>query len=146
MSRLDPSIELNGSGLRRIEVITGAGGRRRWSEAEKALAVEESLAPDAVVSHVARRHGATPQQLFTWRREARRRAEAAGAPLFVPAIADDVGATVRTPTPAPAPKSEAATPVVEIEIGEAHVWIWRDADIGMATAILRTLRTSPGAK
>lgn len=143
MSRLDPSIEPNGSGLRRIEVITGAGGRRRWSEDEKALAVEESLAPDAVVSQVARRHGATPQQLFTWRREARRRVEAEGAPAFVPAIAENVAA-VRTS--APAPKSEAAAPVVEIEIGEAHVWIWRDADIGMATAILRALRTSPGSK
>jgi transposase len=144
VSRLDPLIEPNGSGLRRIEVITGAGGRRRWSEGEKALAVEESLAPDAVVSQVARRHGATPQQLFTWRREARRRAEAEGAPLFVPAIAENGDAAVRTP--APAPKSEAAAPVVEIEIGEAHVWIWRDAEIGMATAILRALRISPGAK
>ena len=82
MSRLDLSLEPNGSGLRRIEVITGAGGRRRWSEGEKALAVEESLAPDAVVSQVARRHGATPQQLFTWRREARRRAEAAGCNIL----------------------------------------------------------------
>jgi transposase len=144
VSRLDPLIEPNGSGLRRIEVITGAGGRRRWSETEKALAVEESLAPDAVVSQVARRHGAPPQQLFTWRREARRRAEAENAPLFVPAIVEKGGATVRAP--APAPKSEAAAPIVEIEIGEAHVWIWRDADIGMATAILHALRTSPGAK
>jgi transposase len=144
VSRLDPSLEPNGSGLRRIEVITGVGGRRRWSDGEKARAVEESLALDAVVSQVARRHGATPQQLFTWRREARRRAEAEGAPAFVPAIAENGGATVRTP--APAPKSEVAAPVVQIEIGEAHVWIWRDADIGMATAILRALRTPPGAK
>ncbi len=45
-----------------------------------------------------------------------------------------------------APKAEPAAHVVEIEIGEAHVWIWREADIGMATAILRALRTSPGAK
>jgi len=28
---------------------------------------------------------------------------------------------------------------MEIEVGDAHVWIWRDADIGMATAILRAL-------
>jgi transposase len=144
VSRLDPSLEPNGSGLRRIEVITGGGGRRRWSEDEKARAVEESLAPDAVVSQVARRHGATPQQLFTWRREARRRAEAEGAPAFVPAIAENGVAAVRTP--AHAPKSKGAAPVVEIEIGEAHVWIWRDADIGMATAILRALRTQPGPK
>jgi len=83
--------------VRRIEVITGAGWRRRWSEAEKALAVEESLAPDAVVSQVARRHGATPQQLFTWRRKARRRAEAEGVPAFVPDIAENSGAAVRPP-------------------------------------------------
>ncbi|MCC3244450.1 transposase [Methylocystis sp. WRRC1] len=144
MSRFDTLTEPNGSGLRRIEVITGAGGRRRWSEEEKALAVEESQAPDAVVSQVARRHGATPQQLFTWRREARRRAESEGAPAFVPAIAENGGAAVHRPSPAP--KAEAAAPVVEIEIGEAHVWIWRDADIGMATAILRALRISPGSK
>lgn len=144
MSRLDPLIEPNGSGLRRIEVITGAGGRRRWSEDEKALAVEESLAPDAVVSQVARRHGATPQQLFTCEGRRAVGAETEGAPAFVPVVAESSGAAVRRPSPAP--KSEAAAPVVEIEIGEAHVWIWRDADIGMATAILRALRTSPGAK
>lgn len=86
MSRLDPSIEQNGSGLRRIEVITGAGERRRWSEDEKALAVEELLAPDAILFQVARRHGAMPQQLFTWRREARRRAEADGRARVFPQL------------------------------------------------------------
>ena len=45
MPRLDPSLEPNGSGLSRIEVIIGAGGRRRWSEAEKALAVENRSLP-----------------------------------------------------------------------------------------------------
>ena len=35
---------------------------------------------------------------------------------------------------------------MEIEIGDAHVWIWRDADIGMATAILRALQITPRAK
>jgi transposase len=144
VSRLDPSLEPNGSGLRRVEVITGVGGRRRWSDGEKARAVEESLAPDAVVSQVARRHGATPQQLFTWRREARRRGEAGDAPSFVPAIPEEGVAALRAP--ARAPKAEPAAPVMEIEVGEAHVWIWRDADIGMATAIVRALRTSPGAK
>ena len=37
-------------------------------------------------------------------------------------------------------------PVMEIEIGDAHVWIWRDADVGMATAIVRALQTTPRAK
>ena len=54
---------------RRIEVINGAGGRRRWSADDKARILEETLVPGAVVSEVARRHGLTPQQLFGWRRE-----------------------------------------------------------------------------
>jgi transposase len=59
--------------VRRIEVITGADGRRRWTVDEKARIVAETLGPGVVVSVIARRHGLTPQQLFAWRREARQR-------------------------------------------------------------------------
>lgn len=57
---------------RRFEVINGAGGRRRWSIDEKARIVAETLEPNVVISEVARRHGLRPQQVFTWRREARK--------------------------------------------------------------------------
>ena len=57
--------------VRRYEVFTGAGRRRDWSAEDKARLVAESFEPDVTVSAVARRHGLTPQQLFTWRREAR---------------------------------------------------------------------------
>jgi transposase len=57
--------------VRRIELITGAGRRRRWPADEKARIVLESLKSGANVSAVARRHGLSPQQLFGWRREAR---------------------------------------------------------------------------
>jgi transposase len=146
VSRLDPTLEPQGSGIRRIEVITGAGGRRRWSDEEKARAIEESLAPDAVVSQVARRHGATPQQLFTWRREARRKAEE-GAEIasFVPAIMDAAVAPKCAPARKPSSETPPA-PVMEIEVGGAHVWIWGNAEIGMATAILRALQTRARAK
>ncbi len=140
MSRLDLTLDPKAPVARRIEVIKGAGGRRRWSDEEKARAIEESLAPDAVVSQVARRHGATPQQLFTWRREALRKATESSPP-FVPAIMEGGVAAAR------APKAEtSAAAVMEIEVGDAHVWIWRDADIGMATAILRALQTASRAK
>ena len=139
MSRLDLTLDPKAPAARRIEVFTGAGGRRRWSDAEKARAVEESWAPDAIVSQVARRHGATPQQLFTWRREARLKAET--SPLFVPAIVEGGVAAEG------APKAEtSAAPVIEVETAGAHVWIWRDADIGMATAIVGALQTAPRAK
>jgi transposase len=58
------------SNVRRIELITGAGQRRRWSSDDKARIVEESLKRGANVSAVARRNGVSPQQLFAWRREA----------------------------------------------------------------------------
>src|SRR3990172_2799010 len=58
------------SNVRRIELITGAGRRRRWSRDDKARIVEESLKPGATVSDVARRNGLSPQQLFAWRRAA----------------------------------------------------------------------------
>ena len=140
MSRLGLSPDPKPTVARRIEVISGAGGRRRWSDEEKAQAIEESLAPDAVVSQVARRHGVTPQQLFPRRREARRTA-AESSPPFAPAIVEGGVAAER------APKGETpASSVIEIEIGDAHVWIWREAEVGMATAILRALQTTPRAK
>src|SRR5919202_2188185 len=59
-------------GFRRVEVLTGPGRRRRWSDEEKARAVAETLRPGAKVSEVARRWQVCPQQLFGWRRQALR--------------------------------------------------------------------------
>ncbi len=67
--------------VRRLEVITGVGGRRRWSADEKTRILEEAMAPGAVVSEVARRNGMSPQHLFTWRRQARREADDLHWPL-----------------------------------------------------------------
>ena len=89
MSMLDHTLKPEAG--RRVEVITGTGRRRRFSDDDKARIIEETLAPGAVVSEVARRHGLSPQQLFGWRRQARQPLEAtagADAPLFVPAIVD----------------------------------------------------------
>lgn len=45
-------------------------GRRQWTEEAKARLVEETLAPGANVSAIARRVGIAPSQLFNWRRKA----------------------------------------------------------------------------
>ena len=58
--------------VRRLEVFTGAGRRRTWTAEQKAQIVAESYESGEKVSAVARRHGLTPQQLFGWRRDARR--------------------------------------------------------------------------
>jgi transposase len=52
-------------------VLSGPERRRRWTPAEKALIVEESLAGEASVAEVARRHDVHPNLLHAWRRQAR---------------------------------------------------------------------------
>ena len=79
----------------RVEIRTGVGRRRRWSEAEKGRIIAESFAPGAVVSEVARRHEISPQHLFAWRKAARAgqlalpAAETAG--MFVPVTITSTG-------------------------------------------------------
>jgi transposase len=94
----DPRLDPKADDLRRFEVITGVGRRRRWPVEVKARIVAESFAVGAPVSEVARRHGLRPQQLFGWRREARLgRLAVAGdrAPAFVPIMTSDAGGSTR---------------------------------------------------
>jgi transposase len=75
--------------VRRFEVFTGTGRRRRWPAEVKARIVAESYEEADTVSAVARRHGLTVQQLFAWRREYRERTAGAGAAAqsgFVPVV------------------------------------------------------------
>lgn len=142
MSRLDHRLEPEGE-VRRFEVITGAIGRRRWSIDERARILEETLVPGAVVSEVARRHGLTPQQLLTWRREARKAAEA--APAFVPAVV--------IPEPVPAAELPAASPrrkrrsrqhrraaAIEIDVAGVKVTIENGASPATIAAVLGALK------
>jgi|SRR5215470_12830670 len=55
----------------RVEVLDGVERRRRWSREDKARIIEETLAPGAKVSEVARRHGISASLVFTWRRQSR---------------------------------------------------------------------------
>jgi len=52
-------------------VLSGPERRRRWTEAEKVRIVEESLAGEASIAAVARRHDVHPNQLHRWRKQAR---------------------------------------------------------------------------
>ena len=74
MSVSKPMSKPDAAPARRIELFTGAGQRRAWTPDEKAAIVAESYAGRASVREIARRRGLTPTQLFTWRREARKRA------------------------------------------------------------------------
>ncbi len=118
--------------VRRLEVITGPGGRRRWSADEKARILEEAMAPGAVVSEVARRNGMSPQHLFTWRRQARR--EADNHPLaFTPVVVSP-----DTPQPAPATYREA---VIEVALESAIIRIPPGVDGATLALVLQTLKS-----
>ena len=132
--------------VRRVEVITGTGRRRRFSDDDKARIVEETLAPGAVVSEVARRHGLSPQQLFGWRRQARQPLAAtsgADAPLFVPAIVDAAlpAQAVRRRGRGRTRQVDRTTGMIEVEIDGVTVRVGRGAEAETVAAVLRALKT-----
>ena len=74
--------------MARAAVLAGPERRRRWTSAEKDRIVGESLATDASVVEVARRHDIHPNLLHLWRRQARSGALApVGRPSDAPASA-----------------------------------------------------------
>lgn len=91
----------------RLDVIETAGGKRRWTPEARARIIAESLEPGANVSAVARRNGMFPQQLYTWRRALRERAEAMS---FVPAMVERKNAGA---LPGPPPQSVGGQIVIE---------------------------------
>lgn len=146
MSTLDHTLEPKASSVSRLEVFTGTGRRRRFSDDDKARIVEETLAPGAVVSDVARRHGLSPQQLFTWRREARRRLVTPTpevAPVFVPAVIQEVSGDGGDRTNRKATRrrrGRQAGGIIEVEIGGVTVRVSSGADAKMVAAVIRALK------
>jgi transposase len=120
-------------GFRRIEVITGVGRRRRWTDEDKARIVAESLDPATTASAVAGRYGLHVSQLFTWRQQLQRSASAAqtlGRPGFVPVLlAEDR-----------APPGEAAGRM-EIALGPAVVRVGTDVDAAALRRVLEVVRS-----
>jgi transposase len=133
--------------LHRLEVITGTGRRRRFSDDDKARIIEETLVPGAVVSEIARRHGLSPQQLFGWRRQARQPASASTettGPLFVPALVEATlpeRAVRRRGRNRPLDEDRVAG-IIEVEIGSVTVRVGRGADARTVTAVIRALKAS----
>ena len=54
----------------RVDVLVGVERRRRWGREEKLRIVRESLAPNAVVSDVARHNELAASLIYVWRRQA----------------------------------------------------------------------------
>jgi transposase len=130
--RADMMRDMTGGGYQRVEVLTGPGRRRVWDEATKARVVAESYAPGAVASAVARRWQIAPQQLFTWRREARAaslEASRAAALQFVPIVSDP-----------PAAEAASAGAGLEVALAGAVVRVSPGVDPALLSAVLRAVR------
>jgi transposase len=122
--------------------VLGVERRRRWSKAEKARIVEETLMPGAVVCEVARRYGVAQSLLFTWRRQART-AEPNGRdcsillPVEIDAMATpSVSEAARQSRAARRPKLG----VIEIELGSgSRVRVDNEVDADALRRVLNVL-------
>ena len=125
------NLPIDGHSFRRVEVLTGTPRRRRWSAAEKAAIVAESLAPGAVASTVALRHGLHRNQLYMWRRQVRSGALASsGVALldFVPIVVES--------------RAASRTAAIEIEIGGAILRADAGVDLAFLGKIVRLLKAT----
>jgi len=131
---------------RRFEVINGAGGRRHWSMDDKARIIAETLEPNAIVSEVARRYGLRPQQVFAWRREARKQAASVQqeSAAFVPAVVTAGPPEPAAKRPARPRKRKAARDagVIELEIDGIAMRVGRGADAKTVAAVIRALKAT----
>ena len=132
--------DAKGIGYRRVEVLTGPGRRRQWSDDEKARIVAETAEAGAKVTDVARRWQVSPQQVFDWRRQARKalaEAPMSAEPSFVPVVAE---APVLASDAAPATARPA--PSIELELAGAVLRVAPGTDTALLTSVLRAIRAS----
>jgi transposase len=129
----DTELLLKSEQPRRLEVFTGAGRRRSWTAEQKAEIVAECDASGASVSAIARRHGLTPQQLFGWRRDARRQTAVVDGPAFAAVIVES-----RAPI-LPAPQEPR---LIEVAIGTVTVRVPSGTDSATLEAVLRAVKAA----
>ena len=131
--------------VRRLEVFTGAGRRRTWSDEDKAWVVAEIEASGDTVSGVARRHGLSPQQLFGWRRQVKEAQTAVprdDEPQFVPAVIDAAPSDTAERLQRKTPRRQRDDPLgtIEVVIDGITVRIGPGAPADTIAAVLRALK------
>ena len=123
------SVEVIEAQVTRLDA-SPATPRRRWSAAAKERIVAAASEPGANVSAIARTHGLSPQQVFTWRRQAvgksRKEMGAAAGPSFAMVAVE----------------SEDAGGVVEIAVGEVTLRIGPMVPAARVKEILQAVRSA----
>jgi transposase len=147
VSTLDHTLKPELVEVRRLEVISGTGRRRHFSDEAKARIVEESLVPGAVVSEIARRHGLSPQQLFTWRRQVREAAAAIASadqdkPQFVPLVVEAASSERPVGRRERGRRADLGSGLIEVAIEGVTVRVARGADARTIAAVLRALKAN----
>ncbi len=131
--------ELTEPMVRRIEVFTGAGRRRRWSPEAKARIVAESYATS--VGEAAARHGLSKTQLFGWRRDGRGAVLVAAEPVFAPVVVEP---PLHLGPPAirsrPRRLKGGRDGSIELEIDGVAVRVGRGAEAKTIAAVIRALK------
>ena len=132
----------------RVEIITRGERRRRWTSEQKREIVAESYGPELTSTEVARKHGISSGQLYTWRRDVlgmRTAVLTRAAPQF----AQVEVAAAAPPATAPAPVSGMPQPQApscpggRIEIvlpGEVIVRVDAQVDSAALRRVLDALR------
>jgi transposase len=127
-------------------VFTGAGRRRAWTAEQKGQIVCESYESGEKVSAVARRHGLTPQQLFGWRRDARRRGGGQQRPGDGGGVNGAAFASVIVAEPSAAapmtPRHTDGAAIIEIVIGGTRVRVAPGIDAVTLATVLRAVRVA----
>ncbi len=131
MSNPSTTTSTKADGFRRLEVVTGVGRRRRWTDEEKAWIVAESLDPATTVAAVARRYGLHASQLFVWRQQLAV-PTAHEAPAFVPVLLAEDGT---------APAETGGR--MEIVLGRVVVRVGADVDAAALRRVLEAVRSLP---
>lgn len=123
----------------RVEIL-GAERRRRWGD-EKKLDIVMSIGTDgATVTEVAQRHDVTRQQIYTWRRELRKKGLLLPlpGPVFLP-----VDMSVAQSTPSIRNDAEGSSSLVELQLCRGRSLRFdKDIDTAILARLIRAVEAA----
>jgi transposase len=123
--------------MARVEIFTRRERRRFWSDAQKLAILDEVVSSGLGVATVARRHDVSPQQVYGWRRDFRRKAAPEPLPTLVPVtLVDAVEPHQRARAASEKPSRVARTSRIEVRCLNGRILI---IETGLDAAELRAL-------
>lgn len=115
--------------------------RRIWSQTAKELILAEANAPGANVSAVARAHGVSVSQVFGWRRDARKSAQAASTGAMTSATGEPAPSFLEiAPTTKTEPAASISTETCEIVVAGVILRIGSSVPTKRVVELIRAAR------